>query len=65
AITLLRQGIGRLLRDESDRGLVVVCDPRLRSKSYGRRVLASLPPLPILAEPGAALEWLAELGAAA
>ena len=65
AITLLRQGIGRLLRDESDRGLVVVCDPRLRSKSYGRRVLASLPPLPILAEPGAALEWLAQLGAAA
>jgi ATP-dependent DNA helicase DinG len=65
AITLLRQGIGRLLRDESDRGLVVVCDPRLRGKSYGRRVLASLPPLPILDEPAAALEWLKTVSAAA
>ncbi len=42
AITL-KQGVGRLIRDETDRGVMVLCDPRLVSRGYGRRILASLP----------------------
>jgi len=44
AITL-KQGVGRLIRDEADRGVMMLCDPRLSSKGYGRRILASLPPM--------------------
>jgi ATP-dependent DNA helicase DinG len=44
AITLLRQGAGRLIRDERDRGVLVLLDDRIVSKAYGRTVLASLPP---------------------
>jgi ATP-dependent DNA helicase DinG len=60
AITALRQGVGRLIRDRSDRGMVVLCDPRLRSKGYGRKVVASLPPIPALKEPAEACAWLRE-----
>lgn len=61
AITTLRQGVGRLIRDDADHGLIVICDPRLRGKSYGRKVLASLPPMPILADAEAACAWLRSL----
>ncbi|MCU0950967.1 MAG: ATP-dependent DNA helicase [Burkholderiaceae bacterium] len=44
AVTLLKQGVGRLIRDERDRGVLMLCDDRLLAKSYGRTVLASLPP---------------------
>ena len=44
AITL-KQGVGRLIRDESDRGILVLCDPRLTTRGYGRRILSSLPPM--------------------
>jgi ATP-dependent DNA helicase DinG len=44
AITL-KQGVGRLIRDENDRGVMVLCDPRLLTRGYGRRILASLPPM--------------------
>jgi ATP-dependent DNA helicase DinG len=44
AVLALKQGVGRLIRDFDDRGLVVLGDPRLRSKSYGRIFLDSLPP---------------------
>lgn len=44
AIILLKQGLGRLIRSAEDRGVFSVLDPRLRTKSYGRRFLASLPP---------------------
>lgn len=47
AIIALKQGAGRLIRSESDRGVLVLCDPRLRTKHYGRRFLASLPNFPI------------------
>ena len=46
----LRQGVGRLLRSFSDRGLVVIADARLTTRSYGASLLASLPPMPQLAE---------------
>ncbi len=44
AIINLKQGAGRLIRDETDRGVLMICDPRLISKSYGRRIWQSLPP---------------------
>jgi ATP-dependent DNA helicase DinG len=45
AVITLKQGAGRLIRDESDRGVLMLCDPRLISRGYGRRILQSLPPL--------------------
>ncbi|MBB3118833.1 ATP-dependent DNA helicase DinG [Massilia violacea] len=44
AIINLKQGAGRLIRDESDRGVLMLCDPRVISKPYGRRIWQSLPP---------------------
>ena len=43
AVITLKQGAGRLIRDEDDRGVLMICDPRLFSKGYGRRILRSLP----------------------
>ena len=48
AVLTLLQGLGRLIRHRRDRGVLSVLDPRLRSKGYGRRFLASLPPTPIV-----------------
>ena len=44
AIINLKQGAGRLIRDETDRGVLMLCDPRLVSKPYGKRIWQSLPP---------------------
>lgn len=44
AVLGLKQGVGRLIRDANDKGVVVICDPRLHSKPYGRQFLSSLPP---------------------
>jgi ATP-dependent DNA helicase DinG len=48
AAMALKQGAGRLIRREADRGILVVCDARLTSKGYGRRLLAGLPPMRML-----------------
>ncbi|HSW14867.1 MAG TPA: ATP-dependent DNA helicase [Solimonas sp.] len=61
AIVMLRQGVGRLIRDAEDRGLLVLCDPRLRSKGYGRQILASLPQMPVLSELEQARDWLEQI----
>ena len=45
AVINVKQGAGRLIRDESDKGVLMVCDPRLISKPYGRKVWQSLPPM--------------------
>lgn len=45
AAVALKQGAGRLIRRETDRGLLVVCDTRLATMGYGRRLLAALPPM--------------------
>jgi ATP-dependent DNA helicase DinG len=47
AILALQQGLGRLIRHRTDRGVLAVLDPRLRTMGYGRRFLASLPPAPV------------------
>jgi ATP-dependent DNA helicase DinG len=47
AILALQQGLGRLIRHRSDRGVLAILDPRLRTMGYGRRFLDSLPPAPV------------------
>jgi ATP-dependent DNA helicase DinG len=47
AILALQQGLGRLIRHRTDRGVLAILDPRIRTMGYGRRFLASLPPAPI------------------
>jgi ATP-dependent DNA helicase DinG len=58
AVLALKQGVGRLIRDEDDYGVVMLCDPRLASKSYGRVFLDSLPPMPATREPREAIQFL-------
>jgi ATP-dependent DNA helicase DinG len=45
AVIMLKQGVGRLIRDVNDRGVLVICDPRLLTRSYGKVFRDSLPPL--------------------
>jgi ATP-dependent DNA helicase DinG len=45
AVISMKQGAGRLIRDETDRGVLMVCDPRMVEKPYGRRIWQSLPPM--------------------
>ena len=45
AVISMKQGAGRLIRDETDRGVLMVCDPRMISKPYGRKIWQSLPPM--------------------
>lgn len=45
AVITLKQGVGRLIRDENDRGVLMLCDPRLYTKFYGKIFLDSLPPM--------------------
>jgi ATP-dependent DNA helicase DinG len=50
AVIALKQGVGRLIRTETDRGVLVLCDPRLTQKTYGRVFLDSLPPFAVTRE---------------
>jgi len=45
AVLTMKQGAGRLIRDIQDQGMLVLCDPRIRSHSYGNKFLESLPPM--------------------
>lgn len=45
AVINVKQGAGRLIRDETDRGVLMICDPRLISRHYGKRIWRSLPPM--------------------
>ena len=45
AVIALKQGAGRLIRDVNDRGVLVICDPRVKTKGYGAAFLDSLPPM--------------------
>lgn len=45
AVISLKQGAGRLIRRESDRGVLAICDPRLVDRPYGRRIWQALPPM--------------------
>jgi ATP-dependent DNA helicase DinG len=61
AIIGLRQGVGRLIRGEEDRGLLILGDPRLRSRGYGAQILRALPDMPVLEDFDAALSWSLKL----
>ncbi|MDH4274028.1 MAG: ATP-dependent DNA helicase, partial [Gammaproteobacteria bacterium] len=61
AILALRQGVGRLIRDEADRGMLVIGDARLIEKPYGKAILASLPPMPLTRQRDVALEFISNL----
>ena len=61
AAVSLKQGAGRLIRSETDRGLLVVCDPRMAGMNYGKRLREALPPMTLLASEAEALAWLATL----
>jgi len=64
AVLSLKQGLGRLIRDDGDAGLAVVCDPRLTGRGYGRVFLASLPPMPVVRSETEAVSFLEGLGLA-
>jgi len=59
AILALQQGLGRLIRHRRDRGVLAVLDPRLRTKGYGRRFLASIPPARVVHELDAVTTFMA------
>ena len=65
AAVSLKQGAGRLIRSETDRGLLVVCDPRMAGMNYGKRLREALPPMTMVATESGALDWLTSLQAAA
>lgn len=61
AVIALKQGAGRLIRTITDRGVLVLCDPRLYGKSYGRIFLDSLPPMPRAREIGDVRAFFADV----
>ena len=65
AAVSLKQGAGRLIRSETDRGLLVICDPRMAGMNYGKRLRSALPPMTRLMSEAEALEWLEGLQAQA
>ena len=60
AVLALKQGVGRLIRDFDDFGVIVIGDPRLKTKAYGRVFLEALPPSPIIADGAVAAAFLTE-----
>jgi ATP-dependent DNA helicase DinG len=60
AVIVLKQGAGRLIRDVHDKGVLMLCDPRLLSKGYGKIFLASLPPLRRTHDPAVVQAFFAE-----
>jgi ATP-dependent DNA helicase DinG len=61
AASLTAQGAGRLIRTDTDRGLIVLCDTRVRTRSYGKIILATLPDMPVFTESGEAASYLDSL----
>ena len=61
AAVSLKQGAGRLIRSETDRGLLVVCDSRMAGMNYGKRLREALPPMTPVANEAEAMDWLATL----
>lgn len=61
----LKQGVGRLIRDVSDRGVLVLCDPRIKTKNYGQVFLDTLPPMPLTDDISEVSDFFSESGATA
>jgi ATP-dependent DNA helicase DinG len=60
AVLALKQGVGRLIRDFDDFGVIVIGDPRVRTKAYGRVFVEALPPSPVITDGAAGAAFLAE-----
>jgi ATP-dependent DNA helicase DinG len=60
AVLALKQGVGRLIRDFDDFGVIVLGDPRLKTKGYGKVFLMALPPSPVITEAAAGAQFLTE-----
>jgi ATP-dependent DNA helicase DinG len=60
AVLALKQGVGRLIRDVEDFGVIVIGDPRISTKAYGRVFLEALPSSPVITESAVAARFLAE-----
>jgi ATP-dependent DNA helicase DinG len=60
AVLALKQGVGRLIRDFDDFGVIVLGDPRLKTKAYGRVFMDALPPSPVIADSAVGAVFLAE-----
>jgi ATP-dependent DNA helicase DinG len=60
AVLALKQGFGRLIRDREDFGVVAICDPRLRTKAYGRQFIQALPPATLTQDGSEAVRFLQE-----
>lgn len=61
AVIALKQGVGRLIRDVTDKGVLVIADPRLTAREYGRDIFESLPPLRKTRDAGLVLNFIKEL----
>jgi ATP-dependent DNA helicase DinG len=61
AANLTAQGAGRLIRTQTDEGLIVLCDSRIRTRGYGRTIINTLPQMPVLTEREAAFAFLNDL----
>jgi len=60
AVITLKQGAGRLIRDETDRGVLMICDRRIVARSYGKRMLQSLPPMRLTRSAAEAVAFFSE-----
>ena len=63
AVITLRQGAGRLIRSSQDKGVLMICDPRLRTTNYGRLFLNSLPRMRRTSNEDKVAQFLARLAA--
>jgi ATP-dependent DNA helicase DinG len=61
AILSLKQGAGRLIRGETDSGVVAIMDPRIKTKTYGKSFLKSLPPMTICEDESAVIKFLEDI----
>lgn len=64
AVLALKQGVGRLIRDEGDKGVLMIADPRLTGRDYGKRIFKSLPMMRKTRDEQNVLTFISELGLA-
>ena len=60
AVLALKQGAGRLIRDPEDFGVIMIGDPRVKTKAYGRAFLEALPPCPVTTDAALSARFLHE-----
>lgn len=61
AVISLKQGVGRLIRDVTDKGVLIIADPRLLARDYARDIFVSLPSLPKTRDEQKVLSFIQEM----